>query len=45
MSQMNELLKSFPTINDGLSESRLKGVRFFKETQPIRRKPMVYDPI
>jgi AraC-like DNA-binding protein len=41
---MTELLKSFPTINDGLCESRLKGVRFFKETKPIRRKPMVYDP-
>jgi AraC-like DNA-binding protein len=44
MSQMTELLKIFPAINDGLYESRLKGVRFFKETRPIRRKPMVYDP-
>jgi len=44
MSQMTEPLKSFPTIDDGLSESRLKGVRFFKETQPICRKPMVFDP-
>lgn len=41
---MAELLKSFPTINEGLSESRLKGVRFFKEIQPISRKPMVYNP-
>ena len=44
MTQMAALLKSFPAIDDGLFESRLKGVRFFKETQPIRRKPMVYDP-
>jgi AraC-like DNA-binding protein len=44
MSQMAELLKSFPAIGDGLFESRLKGVRFFKETRPIPRKPMVYDP-
>jgi AraC-like DNA-binding protein len=44
MSPMAELLKSFPAIDNGLFESRLKGVRFFKETQPIPRKPLVYDP-
>ena len=44
MSQMTELLKSFPTIDNGLYESRLKGVRFFKSTQHIPRAPMVYDP-
>ena len=44
MSQMAELLKSFPAINDGAFESRLKGVLFFKETQHIPRRPMVYDP-
>lgn len=44
MSPLTELLKSFPAIDNGLFESRLKGVRFFKETQPIPRKPMVYDP-
>jgi AraC-like DNA-binding protein len=44
MSQMTELLKSFPTIDDGPSESRLKGVRFFRETKHIPRKPMVYNP-
>ena len=41
---MEDLLKNFPAIDNGLFASRLKGVRFFKETQPIRRKPMVYDP-
>ncbi len=44
MTQMTELIRNFPEIEDGLFESRLKGVRFFKETRPIPRKPMVYDP-
>jgi AraC-like DNA-binding protein len=44
MPQMAELLKSFPLSDSGFSESRLKGVRFFKATQPSPRKPVVYDP-
>ena len=44
MSQMTELLESFPEIDDGAYASRLKGVLFFKETKPIPRRPMVYDP-
>jgi AraC-like DNA-binding protein len=44
MSQMAELIKNFPLSDSGFSESRLKGVRFFKSTQPSRRKPVVYDP-
>ncbi|BBO69923.1 AraC family transcriptional regulator [Desulfosarcina alkanivorans] len=44
MSKMAELLKRFPNINDGAFESRLQGVLFFKETQPIPRRPMVYNP-
>jgi len=44
MSNMAELLQSFPTINDGASESRLNGVLLFKETKYIPRKPMVYNP-
>jgi hypothetical protein len=44
MSQMAELLDNFPEIENGPSESRLKGVLFFKETQPIPRRPMVYNP-
>lgn len=44
MSQMVELLKNFPDFDDGPFESRLKGVRFFKETKHVPRKPMVYDP-
>ena len=44
MSQMVELLNFFPLTDGGSSESRLEGVRFFKSTQPLSRKPMVYDP-
>ena len=44
MPQMEELLKYFPDIEDGPSESRLEGVLFFKETQHIPRQMMVYDP-
>jgi AraC-like DNA-binding protein len=44
MSQMAKLLKSIPLADSGASESRLKGVRYFKETQHIPRRPMVYDP-
>jgi len=41
---MDELLQSFPEIDDGPSESRLKGVLLFKETRHIPRRPIVYDP-
>ena len=44
MSQMADLLKSFQITDGGSSESRLKGVRFFKSTHPIPRRPVVYDP-
>ena len=44
MADMTELLQNFPVIDDGAHESRLKGVLLFKETQHIRRRPMVYDP-
>ena len=44
MSQMTDLLKSFQIIDGGASESRLQGVRLFKSTQPVARRPVVYDP-
>jgi len=44
MSQMADLLKSFQITDGGSSESRLRGVRLFKSTYPIPRKPIVYDP-
>lgn len=44
MSQMVELLQSLSITDGGSSESRLKGVRFFRSTQHISRTPLVYDP-
>ncbi|SEM16404.1 AraC-type DNA-binding protein [Syntrophus gentianae] len=44
MSQMTNLLKSFQITDGGASESRLQGVRLFKSTQPMARRPVVYDP-
>lgn len=44
MSKMAELLRSIPIADGGATESQLKGVRFFKETKHIPRRPMVYDP-
>ena len=44
MPQMAELLKSFPLTDGGSTESALEGVRLFKSTSPIPRKPIVYDP-
>jgi AraC-like DNA-binding protein len=44
MSYMAELLKNIPLADSGASESLLKGVLLFKETQHISRRPMVYNP-
>jgi AraC-like DNA-binding protein len=44
MSKMADLLEGFQITDGGASESRLQGVRFFKSTQPMPRKPVVYDP-
>ena len=44
MARMVELLQYFPEIDDGPTPSPLQGVLLFKETHPIPRKPMVYDP-
>ena len=44
MSSVSKILQVFPEINDGLFQSRLKGVRLFRETKPIPRQPMIYDP-
>jgi AraC-like DNA-binding protein len=38
------LSNDFPAINDGPNESRLEGVRFYKETKNVSRKPVVYNP-
>ena len=44
MPQPTKLVEVFPEISTGASESQLKGVRFFRETKHIPRKPLVYDP-
>lgn len=44
MSKLGKLLQNFPEIDDGLFESGLKGVRLFKETKPLPRQPLIYDP-
>jgi len=44
MTQLKEILKSFPDIEDGVHESRLKEVLFFQETKYVPRRPIVYDP-
>ena len=44
MTQLAELLRNFPDIEDGVHESRLKEVLFFQETKYVPRRPIVYDP-
>ncbi|MFH1138056.1 MAG: AraC family transcriptional regulator [Pseudomonadota bacterium] len=44
MSRIAELLQDVEIADGGSSESRLKGVRFFKATQPSPKKPVLYDP-
>lgn len=44
MARMTELLQNFPEINNGPTPSRLPGVLFFKETNHIPKRPMVYNP-
>lgn len=44
MSNMIELLKEMATVDGGAVESKLPGVRFFKDTRHVRRRPMLYNP-
>lgn len=44
MPNVVELLKEFNIADGGATESLLQGIRFFKETKPIPRKPMLYNP-
>lgn len=44
MSNMLELLKEYDIPDGGAVESSYPGVRFFKETQHVRRRPMLYNP-
>jgi len=44
MSNLVDLLEKLATVDGGAVESRLKGVRFFKDTKHVRRRPMLYNP-
>lgn len=44
MPKMAELLADFSIVDGGATESMLQGVRFFKDTKPVPRKPMLYNP-
>ncbi|MBG0791412.1 MAG: AraC family transcriptional regulator [Desulfovibrionaceae bacterium] len=44
MSNMVELLKELATVDGGAIESLCEGVRFFKDTKHVRRRPMLYNP-
>ena len=44
MSDMAELLAELATCDGGSVNSPIKGVRFFKNTRAMRRKPLLYTP-
>jgi AraC-like DNA-binding protein len=44
MNNLVELLKDMATVDGDALESTLKGVRFFKDTKHVRRRPMLYNP-
>jgi AraC-like DNA-binding protein len=44
MSGMVKLLDEIAGVDGGAVESRLPGVRFFKETRHVARRPMLYNP-
>ncbi|MGE4470684.1 MAG: AraC family transcriptional regulator N-terminal domain-containing protein [Desulfovibrio sp.] len=44
MSGLVELLNDMATVDGDAVESKLKGVRFFKDTRQVLRRPMLYNP-
>lgn len=44
MSKLIDLLTELATLDGGAVESRLTGVRFFKDTKHVQRRPMLYNP-
>lgn len=44
MSKMLELLEDYSIVDGGATESLLPGVRLFKDTEPVPRRPMLYNP-
>lgn len=44
MNDLVELLQDMAMLDGDAVESKLKGVRFFKDTKHVRRRPMLYNP-
>lgn len=44
MHNILDLLKELATVDGDAVESMLPGVRFFKDTKPVGRRPMLYNP-
>jgi AraC-like DNA-binding protein len=44
MTELSELLSSFELGDNGYTETGLQGIRLFKGSQHIPRKPLVYEP-
>lgn len=44
MGNLIELLDDLATVDGDAVETRLKGVRVFKDTRHVRRRPMLYNP-
>lgn len=44
MPSLTHLLKELAALDGDAVESKLKGVRFFKDTRHVHRRPMLYNP-
>lgn len=44
MSELTDLIESFDLVEAEAVESRLKGVRLFKESRQVARRPLLYNP-
>jgi AraC-like DNA-binding protein len=44
MSNLIDLLQDMATVDGDAVESKLAGVRFFKDTKHVARRPMLYNP-
>lgn len=44
MKNIQKLLLDMATVDGDAVESQLRGVRFFKDTKHVRRRPMLYNP-
>ena len=44
MAQLVEMLTGFKLADNGYTETGFEGVRFFKSSQHIPRRPLVYEP-